>query len=177
MVRHSLLIVFFPPSRLLSGNWKIHAFIQILFFSSQLLRTTIAVDKEHLDTCWTVGKVVLGNFTIFPELQVELLSSITIILGVYIIILYGSLVLNSVYWLVRIQRCVGRTVLCMRNVWLDWRNSLVVAATGISILDAIWFSIFVRETWVARLGITVQVLQVIPVLIIIADTILDGGFG
>ena len=124
-----------------------------------------------LDLELKTNKFQVLNVIVCPELRVKVLTINIVVLGVTMFIIYGLSILNSLHQLNQIQRQGGRNILTLREIWINWR---VITATCASMIDAIGFFFFVREIWVANLNVVIQVLQVIPSLAVIVDTMLCG---
>ena len=141
----------------------------VVFFLGLTLRATVTV--FNLDYELNTNKLQVLNVTVCPELHVMVLTINIVVLGVAMFLIYGLSILNSLHWLNQIRRLGDRNILTLREVWINWG---VVMATCTSMIDAIGFFFFVREMWVANLNVVIQVLQVIPSLAVILDTMLCG---
>ncbi len=159
--------------RQFSGRWKIQAIAQLVAILVLVVRG-ITIVNTTLNKEWDIKQRTWLNSTstVCPQM---LLSVNVVFLGLLLSVLYTVSVVNCLYWLGIIQQQVRENILRARRLWCKKSNILVLGATCVSVFDAFWFFLFVREVWTYRFDVAFQVLQLVPSVFVIFDTIFNGN--
>ncbi len=148
--------------------------VQLVAILALVVRGILTVNTT-LNKEWNINPISLLNVTVCPQMRIELLSINVVFLGLLLSVSYMVSNVNCLYWLGIVQQHVQENIFGVRKLWCNGSNILVLGATCVSVIDAFWFFLFVREVWTYRFDMAFQVLQLVPSLFVIFDTIFNGN--